>query len=87
MNLLDSIPDLVEGVGCVRDEFPEEDLLVPVEGVDDELHHAADLGLEGVLLRLVAQLLHLRHRHPVQLDRLLLAAHHLGVSSEEGMFV
>ena len=47
-------------------------LLVSVEGVDDELHHAVDLSLEGKLLRLLSQLLHLRHTQSIQFDGLLL---------------
>lgn len=48
-------------------------LLVPVEGVDDELHHTVDLCLEDKLLRLFSQLLHLGHAQSIQLDRLLLS--------------
>src|SRR5690606_7800224 len=38
--------ELVERVRRVGDELAEEDLLVRVEGVDDEREDAADLGLE-----------------------------------------
>jgi len=41
------VSDLVQGVGRVGDEFSEEDLLVGVEGVDDEGQQLSDLGLEG----------------------------------------
>ena len=41
------VADLVEGVAAVGDQLPEEDLLVGVEGVDDERHELRDLGLEG----------------------------------------
>jgi hypothetical protein len=34
-------------IGGVADELPEEDLLVAVEGVDDEAEELVDLGLEG----------------------------------------
>ena len=40
-------PDLVEGVGGVGDELPQVDLLVAVERVDDQLHHAVHLRLDG----------------------------------------
>lgn len=49
-----------------------ENLLVAVEGVDDELHHPVHLRLELELLGLVSQLLHLGHAQAVQLYRLLL---------------
>ena len=38
---------LVAGVRCVRDELPEEDLLVAVEGVDHQIEQLACLGLEA----------------------------------------
>ena len=41
------VADLVERVGRVRDQLTEEDLLVGVEGVDDERHELVDLSLEG----------------------------------------
>mmetsp|Transcript_18093 Transcript_18093/g.30891 ORF Transcript_18093/g.30891 Transcript_18093/m.30891 type:complete len:540 (-) Transcript_18093:58-1677(-) len=41
------VPDLVEGVGGVGDELSQEDLLVGVEGVDDETHQLLDVGVEG----------------------------------------
>jgi hypothetical protein len=44
--------DLVEGVGRVRDQLAEEDVLVRVEGMDHEVQQLADLGLELVALRL-----------------------------------
>ena len=39
-------------IGRVGDELAEEDLLVGVEGVDDEGEQLVDLGLEGEGLRL-----------------------------------
>ena len=39
-------------IGRVGDELAEEDLLVGVEGVDDEREQLVDLGLEGEGLRL-----------------------------------
>ena len=39
-------------IGGVGDELPEEDLLVGVEGVDDEGEQLVDLRLEGERLRL-----------------------------------
>ena len=41
------VADLVAGIAGVGDEHSEEDLLVRVEGVDDEGHQLGDLGLEG----------------------------------------
>ena len=55
-----------------------EYLFVSVEGVDDELHHPIDLGLEGKLLSLVSELLHLRHTEPIQLDRFLFSVKGVG---------
>ena len=40
------IADLVESIGGVGDELTQEDLLVGVEGVDDEAHQLADFSLE-----------------------------------------
>ncbi len=37
---------LLEGVGGVRDQLPHEDLLLRVEGVDDDIEQLLDLGLE-----------------------------------------
>ena len=37
--------DLVQGVGGVGDQFSQEDLLVAIQRVDDQLHHAVDLSL------------------------------------------
>jgi len=39
-------------IGRVGDELAEEDLLVGVEGIDDEGEQLVDLGLEGESLRL-----------------------------------
>lgn len=46
----------VRGVG---DELPQKDLLVGVEGVDDERHELGDLRLEGERLRILLIALHL----------------------------
>lgn len=54
-------------------------LFIPVERVNDQLHHAVDLGLESKLLRLLPELLHLRHIQSIQLDSLLLARDHLRI--------
>merc|ERR1719487_1089894 len=47
------VADLVERVRRVRDELAQEDLLVRVEGVDDERHQLVDLRLEGERLDLL----------------------------------
>jgi hypothetical protein len=39
------VSDLVESIGRVRDQFSKENLLVGVEGVDDEIEKLGDLGL------------------------------------------
>jgi hypothetical protein len=44
------VADLVERIGRVGDELAEEDLLVRVEGVDDEREKLVDLSLEGECL-------------------------------------
>lgn len=54
-------------------------LLVPVERVDDELHHAVDFGLEGEVLRALLDLAQLRHAQPVRGDGFLLTQHCLRV--------
>lgn len=48
-------------------------LLVLVQRVDDQLHHAVHFGLEDVLFRLFSEFLDLRCIQSVQLDRLLLS--------------
>ena len=40
------ISDLVQGIGGVGDEFSQEDLLVGVDGVDDQREQLRDLSLE-----------------------------------------
>lgn len=40
------VSDLVESIGSVGDKFSEEDLLVRVDGVDDEGEKLRDLSLE-----------------------------------------
>ncbi|RNA11734.1 hypothetical protein BpHYR1_037813 [Brachionus plicatilis] len=73
--------EFVERVRRVRYELAQKYLLVFVQRVDDQLHHAVDLGHELLLLGLVAQLLQLGHAQPVQLDLLLLALHHFVVGA------
>jgi hypothetical protein len=48
--------EFVQGVGGVGDEFPQEDLPVGIEGMDDEVQQLADLGLKLVLCHGVAPL-------------------------------
>ena len=36
----------VDGVGRVRNQFPQEDLFLGIEGVNDEIEQLADLGLK-----------------------------------------
>jgi len=43
--------DLVERIGGVRDELAEEDLLVGVEGVDNQRQELVNLRLESERLR------------------------------------
>lgn len=51
-------------IRCVGDELSEEDLLVRVEGIDDEGEQLVDLGLECEGLRLrTASHVHVRRRH------------------------
>lgn len=48
----------------IRDEFPEKDLLVRIESIDNERHKLSDLSLEGEGLHLA--IIHLnvfRHLH------------------------
>ena len=40
-------PQLVGGIGGVRDELAQEDLLVPVQGVNHQVQELRDLGLES----------------------------------------
>ena len=40
-------PQLVAGVGGVRDQLAQEDLLVAVQGVDHQVQQLLDLGLEA----------------------------------------
>ena len=42
------VTDLVEGIGGVGDQLTKEDLLVRVEGVDDEGEELVDISREGV---------------------------------------
>lgn len=48
-------------------------LLVLVEWVDDQLHHAVDFSLEGMFFGLFSEFLNLRRVQSIQLDRLLLS--------------
>lgn len=48
-------------------------LLVLVEWVDDQLHHAVDFSLERMFFRLFSEFLNLRRIQSIQLDRLLLS--------------
>mmetsp|Transcript_14257 Transcript_14257/g.26144 ORF Transcript_14257/g.26144 Transcript_14257/m.26144 type:complete len:301 (-) Transcript_14257:13-915(-) len=41
------VPDLVKGIRGITDELPKEDLLVGVEGVDDERQQLVDVGAES----------------------------------------
>jgi hypothetical protein len=41
------VPNFVEGIGGIRDKLSEEDLLVSVEGVDDQAHQLLDVSVEG----------------------------------------
>ena len=41
------VPDLVQGIGGVGDQLPEEDLLVGVERVDDQAHQLGNISLES----------------------------------------
>ena len=45
------VPDLVKSIGRVGDNLSEEDLLVGVDGVDDEGEELRDLSLELESLR------------------------------------
>lgn len=45
------IADLVEGIGGVRHQFSQEDLLVRVDGVDDQRQQLRNLSLELESLR------------------------------------
>ena len=54
--------DLVQRIGRVGDEFPQEDVLVAVERVDDQTHELSDLGLEGEgVTFLILPVIHSRH--------------------------
>merc|ERR1719284_1185027 len=45
------VPDLVEGIGRIRNQFAEKDFLVGVKGVDDQAHQLLNVGIEGEGLR------------------------------------
>jgi hypothetical protein len=42
------VAQLVAGIGGVRDELPEKDLLVRIDGVHHQVQETRHLGLEGV---------------------------------------
>lgn len=54
-------------------------LFVPVEGIDNELHHPIDLSLESEFLRFLPQLLNLSDIETIQLDCLLLPLQNLSI--------
>lgn len=56
-----------------KSAFSPAYLLVLVEWVDDQLHHAVDFSLEGMFFGLFSELLNLRRIQSIQLDRLLLS--------------
>ena len=39
------VPDLVEGIGRIRNQLAEKDFLIGVEGVDDQAHQLLDVGI------------------------------------------
>jgi len=41
------VPDLVQRVRGIRNQLPQEDLLVRVKGVDDQAHQLSNFRLEG----------------------------------------
>ena len=43
----ESVMDLYQGVGGVRNQFSKEDILVGVEGVNDEGHQLLDISVES----------------------------------------
>ena len=50
------VTDLVQGVRGVGDQFPQEDFLIRIEGVDDQAHQLLDVRSEGKGLRHFAPL-------------------------------
>ena len=42
------IPNLVQGIGSIGDQLAQEDLLVAVEGVDNQRHQLLDVSIEGL---------------------------------------
>jgi hypothetical protein len=40
------VAELIECIGGVGDELPEEDLRMRIKGVDDQLQQLVDFGLE-----------------------------------------
>ena len=46
-SVIDSyVPDLVECIGCVRDQLAKEDFFVRVKCVDDQTHKLLDISIE-----------------------------------------
>ena len=41
------IPDLVQRIRCIGDQLTQKDLLVRIEGVDDQTHQLLDISIEG----------------------------------------
>jgi hypothetical protein len=48
------VSDFVKCVWGIGDKFPEEDLFVGVEGVDDESHKLLDVSVESKVFRMVS---------------------------------
>ena len=49
------VPDVVQGIRGIGDQLAQEDLLVGVEGVDDQAHQLLDISIEGKGLRHVCK--------------------------------
>ena len=45
------VPDLVEGIGRIRNQLAEKDFLVGVKSVDDQAHQLLNVSIEGEGLR------------------------------------
>ena len=43
------VSDLIQGIGGVGNQFSKEDILVGVEGVDNQRHQLLDISIEGIL--------------------------------------
>jgi hypothetical protein len=44
------VPDLIEGIGSIRNQLSKENLLVRIEGVDDQTHQLLDISLKSKVL-------------------------------------